>query len=201
MTGVLRIVLACALLVVPARAAELIYLGTDGIPQETNTISRTGSNNALYCADLIPPIGITNATKLAFRGGVAVSNTVGIAVYTHAGACPETGSCALVSTTFAGTIANDTLNVVTGLSAFSIPDGTGEMVRVCHCRSGGASNYRAAINVSTDVGTLRTLWNALAVHAGLAVEACSAGTPPGFTGTLSDDGSTNAVPPLLAIGK
>jgi hypothetical protein len=131
------------------------------------------SANTLVCNDWVPMLGITSATKLAWKV-TGSSTTSGVAVYSNGGGT----QLAVASATGTG------IQSATGLTPFTLAPGG--LYRTCWCATSASTFAAAAVRLAGfPFNPIDLLFNTFGNHAGTAANPCVAGVPPATTGTLT----------------
>lgn len=178
------------LVAVPAFAGVDEYTFPADAAGQVQTI---GAANTLFCWRPVASFAITNATKLGcpFATGTGGS-TGGCAIYADADAGARQATCS-------GSTASSGVLVCTGLSAFSLVEGT--RYRVCICNTSTSTQYEApGFTGAGQLGDLLTKLEATSV--GTAANSCTTGAPPTTTGAITGEtpGTNDFRPPLLRVG-
>lgn len=159
-----------------------LYLPSGGEHAYNSLTTATQSTSVtaleVQCFDFVPSVGITNATKMAFRTGTTSSGSgnFGIGIYSADGST----QIAAGSQTFNN---NNQLRTITGLSAFTLNAGT--MYRLCWCSDSTITTFNslASVAVPPTPDLFSAYANAFAVHYGVASESCTSGAVPPSTAT------------------
>ena len=143
--------------------------------------SGSGTANVLVCATVPAEHGLANVSKIAFYnpGTQSLSDTCAAAVYPDSDGGTKLGGVSAPCA--AGVIS------ATGLTPFSITEGT--LYRICVCSTAGNTTTKY-LAVRDDYGTagnyhLPALGNTFATHYGAGANTCTSGVLPSTTGALT----------------
>ncbi len=136
----------------------------------------------------MPEQGIDNATAIAFQvtGGLGGGSFCSVTIYTDDGT-------STVATTGALSCATSGPKAATGLSAFTLTEGT--KYQVCICASATGGSYLTGLPAGTVLADLENVFAGVPLGS-IAANTCTAGAAPASTGALSQGGVN---PPIVLI--
>jgi hypothetical protein len=160
-----------------AQSTTHLWSPSSGVHPDFYGSSSFNTANVLNCFAWTPTEGLTNATTMSFflTGGAGGSTACSFAIY-NADGSTRLGTTGSVNCGAGGA------KVVTGITPFTLVQGT--KYQVCNCVAVSGGTYAAAAaGPSTGIELLQ---NALSVKlANSAANACTSGVAPATTGALS----------------